>query len=35
VVVRIPKEIADALSIGAGTPVNFTVRGDRIIISKV
>ena len=35
VAVRIPKEIADALSIGAGTSVDFTVRDDKMIISKV
>ena len=32
---RIPKEIADALSIGAGTSVDFTVRGAKMVISKV
>ena len=35
VAVRIPKEIADALSIGAGTSVNFTVRDGKMIISKI
>jgi antitoxin component of MazEF toxin-antitoxin module len=35
VAVRIPKEIADVLSIGAGTSVDFTIRGDKMIISKV
>ena len=35
VAVRIPKEIADALSIGAGTSDDFPIRGDKMIISKV
>ena len=35
VAVRIPKEVADALSIGAGTSVDFTVRDWKMIISKV
>ncbi len=35
VAVRISKEIADALSIGAGTSVDFTVRDGKMVISKV
>ncbi|MEA3281182.1 MAG: AbrB/MazE/SpoVT family DNA-binding domain-containing protein [Euryarchaeota archaeon] len=35
IAVRIPKEIADALSIDNGTLVDFTVGGGKIIISKV
>jgi hypothetical protein len=35
VALMIPKAIADALSIGAGTSVDFTVRDDKMIISKV
>jgi len=32
--VRIPKEIADLLSIGAGTLVDFTVRDGKMVIVK-
>jgi len=34
IAVRIPKEIADALSIKEGTEVNFSVKNKNIIISK-
>ncbi len=34
IAVRIPKEIADALSIKEGTEVNFSVQNKKIIISK-
>ncbi|VVB84320.1 Antidote-toxin recognition MazE, bacterial antitoxin [uncultured archaeon] len=34
IAVRIPKEIADALSIREGTEVNFSVQDNKIIISK-
>jgi AbrB family looped-hinge helix DNA binding protein len=34
IAVRIPKEIADALSIQEGTEVNFSVQDKKIIISK-
>ena len=34
VAVRIPKEIADSLSIGAGTFVDFTVRDGKLVIAK-
>ena len=34
IAVRIPKEIADALSIKEGTEVNFSVKDKNIIISK-
>ncbi|RLG29872.1 hypothetical protein DRO03_06080 [Methanosarcinales archaeon] len=33
--VRIPKEIVDALSIGASTSVDCTVRGEKIPLSKM
>ncbi|MCX9014367.1 MAG: AbrB/MazE/SpoVT family DNA-binding domain-containing protein [Candidatus Methanoperedens sp.] len=34
IAVRIPKEIADALSIQEGTEVNFSVQDKKIIISR-
>ncbi len=34
IAVRIPKEIADLLSIKEGTEVSFSVKDDKIIISK-
>ncbi|RZN30400.1 MAG: AbrB/MazE/SpoVT family DNA-binding domain-containing protein [Methanosarcinales archaeon] len=34
IAVRIPKEIADLLSISAGTLVNFTVQDGKLVIAK-
>lgn len=34
IAIRIPREIADNLSIREGTEVNFSVKGKKIIISK-